>query len=115
MTEAPQPAATVLRAEHLVKTYDEGAGRVEDLRDVNLSVHAHEMVAMKSGSIYSAGTPSEVLTTQMVFDVFGLHSEIIPDPRTGVPLCLPYAPSGADPREARDDRPGDKSDVVLSS
>ncbi|GAA0782850.1 ABC transporter ATP-binding protein [Castellaniella ginsengisoli] len=45
------PAAeAVLRAEHLAKTYDEGAGRVEVLRDVNLAVYPHEMIAVVGAS-----------------------------------------------------------------
>jgi lipoprotein-releasing system ATP-binding protein len=61
MTDSAAPADAVLRAEHLAKTYDEGAGRVEVLRDVSLSVHAHEMVAVVGASGSGKSTLLHVL------------------------------------------------------
>ncbi len=54
-------ADAVLRAERLAKTYDEGAGRVEVLRDVSLAVHAHEMVAVIGASGSGKSTLLHVL------------------------------------------------------
>ena len=30
------------------------------------------------------------MTPEMLAIVFAIEAEIIPDPRTGVPLCIPY-------------------------
>lgn len=58
---------------------------------------AQHMVAIKQGSIVSEGAPEEVMTQEVLREVFGIEADIIPDPRTGVPLCLPFelAPSEA--------------------
>ncbi|HEX7388026.1 MAG TPA: ABC transporter ATP-binding protein [Castellaniella sp.] len=61
MTENIPENNVVLRADHLVKTYDEGAGRVEVLRDVSLSVQAHEMVAVVGASGSGKSTLLHVL------------------------------------------------------
>ncbi|WP_323018006.1 ABC transporter ATP-binding protein [Castellaniella sp.] len=61
MTDAMNDVKTVLRAEHLVKTYDEGAGRVDVLQDVSLAVRAHEMVAIVGASGSGKSTLLHVL------------------------------------------------------
>ncbi|MNJ02803.1 putative siderophore transport system ATP-binding protein YusV [compost metagenome] len=48
------------------------------------------MVAIKSGMVISEGSPAEVMTSDVLRKVFGIECDIVPDPRTGVPLCLPY-------------------------
>lgn len=52
---------------------------------------AHHMVAIKQGQVISEGPTAEVLTERVLGEVFGIRAEIVKDPRTGVPLCLPYA------------------------
>lgn len=34
------------------------------------------------------------MTPQVLREVFGIEADIVPDPRTGVPLCLPYELAG---------------------
>ncbi|MEJ8543810.1 ABC transporter ATP-binding protein [Brevibacillus borstelensis] len=60
---------------------------------------AQHMVAIKQGTIVSEGAPEEVMTQEVLREVFGIEADIIPDPRTGVPLCLPFelAPSETGP------------------
>ncbi|MEM8529503.1 MAG: ABC transporter ATP-binding protein [Chloroflexota bacterium] len=61
------------------------------IHDLNLgSRYAHHMVVMRDGHVVSTGEPHEVMTTDMLRDVFGVVADIVPDPRTGVPLCVPY-------------------------
>lgn len=52
--------------------------------------YAHHVVAIKKGTVISEGTPFEVMTEEMLREVFAIEADIIADPRTGLPLCLPY-------------------------
>ena len=57
--------------------------------------YAGHMVAIKQGKVVSEGTPEEVMTQEVLRAVFGIEADIVPDPRTGLPLCLPYELAGA--------------------
>lgn len=60
------------------------------LHDLNLAArYADHLVAMKSGAIVAQGHPNQVLTTELVRDVFGLDSVVVPDPVTQTPLVVP--------------------------
>lgn len=52
--------------------------------------HAHHVVALRAGHVAAAGRPAEVVTPQLLHAVFGVEGAVIPDPRTGVPLCVAY-------------------------
>lgn len=52
--------------------------------------YAQHLVALKSGVVLYEGDPTEVMTSEMLRDVFGIDADVIPDPRTGTPMCLPY-------------------------
>lgn len=52
--------------------------------------YAQHLVALKQGTVLYEGNPQEVMTSQMLREVFGIDADVIPDPRTGAPLCLPY-------------------------
>lgn len=51
--------------------------------------YAHHLICMRKGHIHSQGAVSEVFTAQMIEEVFGMKSIIIPDPITGKPMCIP--------------------------
>lgn len=72
------------------------------LHDLNLACrYAHHIVAIRDGSVYTRGQPGQVVTEQMVQEVFNLGCRIIRDPLFGTPLCVPFGkgltqqPSGA--------------------
>jgi iron complex transport system ATP-binding protein len=68
------------------------------VHDLNhASRYAQHMIAIKSGQAVAEGAPSEVMTPEVLQQVFGIEADIIIDPRTGVPLCLPYGLSGRKP------------------
>ncbi|MFP3386173.1 ABC transporter ATP-binding protein, partial [Tritonibacter sp. SIMBA_163] len=59
--------------------------------DLNLACrYAHHIVAISDKNIYSQGKPEEVVTPQMVKDVFSMRCEIGQDPLYGTPVCIPY-------------------------
>jgi iron complex transport system ATP-binding protein len=51
--------------------------------------YADHLIAMKNGRIVIEGTPDEVVTAQIVEDVFSLPCDVITDPRSGTPLVIP--------------------------
>jgi iron complex transport system ATP-binding protein len=83
----------------LVERLNRERGRtvVMVLHDLNLAArYADRLVAMKDGKLVASGPPDEVLTPDLLREVFGLEAEVIPDPTTGTPLVLPLRrPSGS--------------------
>ena len=60
------------------------------LHELNLAArYADHLVAMKSGRVIAAGPPADVVTEDVVRDVFGLECRIVPDPVTDTPLVVP--------------------------
>ncbi|WP_182170433.1 ABC transporter ATP-binding protein [Flaviflexus equikiangi] len=68
----------------------EGTTIVMVLHDINLAArYSDYLVAMKDGAIHVQGTPHEVVTVENMAEVFGIRSEIHPDPVSGSPLVVP--------------------------
>lgn len=62
------------------------------LHDLNLAArYADYLIVVSNQKIYSCGTPEEVITKQMLEDVFSLKAEIEKDTLTGTPICVPYS------------------------
>jgi iron complex transport system ATP-binding protein len=60
------------------------------LHDLNLAArYSDHLVAISHGRLHAAGTPEEVLTVDVVREVFGMESRVIPDPVSGKPMVLP--------------------------
>jgi iron complex transport system ATP-binding protein len=60
------------------------------LHDLNLAArYAQRLVAMDDGTLVASGTPEEVLTEQLLADVFDLEARIVPDPVAGTPMVVP--------------------------
>ncbi|MFG1808977.1 ABC transporter ATP-binding protein [Streptomyces sp. NPDC049040] len=89
----------------LVRRLNRERGRtvVAVLHDLNQAArYADHLIAMKAGRIVAEGPPGEVVTADLVREVFGLASVVVPDPVTGSPLVVPGAPwqpSGETPHE----------------
>jgi iron complex transport system ATP-binding protein len=52
--------------------------------------YAHHMVAVHGGEIVAEGPPREILTPQLLHDVFGVKAYIHIEEETGVPIVVPY-------------------------
>ncbi len=60
------------------------------LHDLNQACRfGDHLIAMKDGAIVAEGNPDEVITEQVVQDVFGLAVKVIPDPVAGTPMVVP--------------------------
>ena len=75
----------------------EGKTLVAVLHDLNQAARfANHLIAMRSGQIIATGAPSDMLTAELVEDVFGVRSQVVPDPETGTPMVIPLATDPVD-------------------
>ena len=65
----------------------EGVTVVTALHDLNLAAsYCDRVVLLASGRVVALGTPSEVLTPELVKHVYGVRCEVLTHPTTGRPL-----------------------------
>lgn len=75
----------------LAELRDAGRTVVTVLHDINQAARfADHLVVMKEGTIMAVGAPAEILTAELVEDVFGLKCDVTPDPVTGLPMVVPH-------------------------
>jgi len=66
------------------------------LHDLNQAArYAARMVVLNHGRIVADGEPGRVLTPALLAEIFKVRANIVIDPATGTPVCLPYAPAHA--------------------
>ena len=72
------------------------------LHELNLAFrYADHLVVMSDGRVVATGAPSDVVTPELMAEVYRLACRIVPDPVTGTPLVVPElgaAPTGATAR-----------------
>lgn len=74
--------------DHLVA--ERGRTVVMVLHDINQACrYADQIVALRDGRVVAAGPPGDVVDAAFIHDVLGLEAEVVDDPVTGTPLCLP--------------------------
>ncbi|MET8092726.1 ABC transporter ATP-binding protein [Micromonospora sp. NPDC005220] len=74
---------------------ERGRTVVAVLHDLNQAArYADHLIAMRAGAVVAAGPPREILTADLVRDVFGLACVVVPCPVTGAPLVVPAYTGG---------------------
>ncbi len=69
---------------------EQGRTIIMVLHDLNQAArYADTIIALCDGQIMAQGAPAEVMTAEIVWQVFGLKSQIVTDPITGTPMCVP--------------------------
>ncbi len=60
------------------------------LHDLNHAArYGTHLIAMKDGRIVAEGTPDQVVTAELVEEIFGLPCLVVPDPVVGTPQVVP--------------------------
>ena len=74
---------------------EQGRTIVLVLHDLNeAGRYADRIIALADGRIRADGPPAEVLTAEVLEEVFGLACQVLEDPVTGTPLVVPSAATG---------------------
>ena len=70
--------------------HQDGATLVAVLHDLNHAArYATHLIAMKDGRVVAEGAPADIVTAELVEEVFGLRCVVAPDPVTGTPAVFP--------------------------
>ncbi len=72
------------------------------LHDLNLAArYTDHLVALRDGRLVAQGAPGDVVTPELVAEVFGMRARVVPDPVSGTPLVVPigrhHTAGGLDP------------------
>jgi ABC-type cobalamin/Fe3+-siderophores transport system ATPase subunit len=68
----------------------QGTTLVAVLHDLNQAArYGTHLIAMKDGAVVAQGAPAEIVTAELVEEVFGLRCVVVPDPVTGTPSVTP--------------------------
>jgi iron complex transport system ATP-binding protein len=71
------------------------------LHDLNHAArYGTHLIAMKDGQVIAEGAPEQVVTAELVEEVFGLRCLVVPDPVAGTPQVVPLGRQRTRPRSA---------------
>ncbi|WP_100013192.1 ABC transporter ATP-binding protein [Lentibacillus sediminis] len=61
------------------------------LHDINLACrYAHHIVAIKDKDVFQQGRPEEIVSCDLMHNVFQMKCDVTFDPRLGTPMCIPH-------------------------
>lgn len=73
--------------------HEQGKTVVAVLHDLNQAArYAQHVIVMRNGEVVTTGPPAEVITAEVIEEVFGLRVLVVPDPVTGTPSVVPLDP-----------------------
>jgi len=77
---------------HLLERLNREEGRtiVMVVHDNRATRHAQHLVALREGRLFASGEPHTVVAPDLLRVVFGVEADVVADPRSGLPRCLPY-------------------------
>jgi iron complex transport system ATP-binding protein len=68
---------------------DLGVTTVAALHDINLAAaYCDHLVVLRAGRVVASGTPTEVLSSALLLEVYGVQTSVVPHPRDGRPLVV---------------------------
>ncbi|MBW7474907.1 ABC transporter ATP-binding protein [Paenibacillus oenotherae] len=80
------------------------------LHDLNMACrYAHNLIAVQNKTIVAQGRPEDIVSKDLVREVFGMECELMVDPFFGTPICVPegkgrHAAAGSSRRLAEVER-----------
>lgn len=76
--------------ELLSKLQKDGRTVVAVLHELNLAFrYADHLIAMREGQVIAEGAPQDIVTENLILQVFGLPAMVMADPVSGRPMMLP--------------------------
>jgi iron complex transport system ATP-binding protein len=85
---------------------ERGYTLVAVLHDLNQACrYATHLITMKDGAVVARGAPGDIITADLVEEVFGLRCRVVPDPESGTPMVVPRT-------RQRRPRPDERSPVL---
>ncbi|MBO1332037.1 ABC transporter ATP-binding protein [Streptomyces sp. VRA16 Mangrove soil] len=71
---------------------EQGRTLVAVLHDLNHAArYATHLIALRGGEVIAEGAPKDIVTAELVEQLFGMKCQVIDDPETGTPLVVPAA------------------------
>ncbi|MCL6739175.1 ABC transporter ATP-binding protein [Streptomyces neyagawaensis] len=94
---------------------EQGRTLVAVLHDLNHAArYATHLVALRGGEVVAEGAPGDIVTAELVEEVFGLRCQVIDDPETGTPLVVPAARRARTGAEGRERGAGREAKVAAT-
>ncbi len=61
------------------------------LHDINLAArYSDELILLSNGMLMAQGTPQDILTETLLYQIFNINVRVLADPQTNTPYFIPY-------------------------